>query len=443
MPGTWSRIKNWITGDTLTAADLNAEFNNVINNATPAGTDDYSINTAQMQTTRDPYPAAVESLAVSLAEELAALRYLTAQITGKAQWYIDPDKSIADLYAGIVNVRTVTSTPTVAATDCVLRCDAQSAGFNVTLPTAVNIPGKIYIIKKINANANSPTVTTTASQTIDGVSTFILSLINDYIAVQSDNTNWNIIGGIIKSPTITTPTITTPTIADLTNMNHTHISAAQGGLLSISGVLNGIQYLTSGTTYTPTSGTASIVIEVVAGGGGGGGGNNAINTTSGGGGGGAGGYALKRFTGISGTYTYAIGSGGTGNSGGTPGGTGGNTTFTGPGPVTVTAFGGIGAASATTGSIGALGGAVSTNGDVNSGGAPGTSQVPNISSGTGGSTQFGSGGGCRAVGGHFDGLAALGYGAGGGGAVGDNLDTPSFAYGGAGKQGIIVVYEYK
>ena len=28
-----SRVKTWIVGDILTAADLNAEFNNVINNA--------------------------------------------------------------------------------------------------------------------------------------------------------------------------------------------------------------------------------------------------------------------------------------------------------------------------------------------------------------------------------------------------------------------------
>jgi hypothetical protein len=49
------------------------------------------------------------------------------------------------------------------------------------------------------------------------------------------------------------PTLTTPTVADLTNMNHTHASAAQGGLL------NGANAITDGT-ITPAelmSGTGS------------------------------------------------------------------------------------------------------------------------------------------------------------------------------------------
>jgi hypothetical protein len=36
MAFTFGRIKNWSDGDTLTAPDLNAEFDNILSNATPA-----------------------------------------------------------------------------------------------------------------------------------------------------------------------------------------------------------------------------------------------------------------------------------------------------------------------------------------------------------------------------------------------------------------------
>ncbi len=110
MGGTWSRIKSWATGETLTASDLNAEFNNVISNATPTGTDDHSSTTGQMDTTSDPYPGSSQTQATSLAGELEQLRYLLAQITGEAKWYIDPDVSLATV---VTDYPTLTSTSTL------------------------------------------------------------------------------------------------------------------------------------------------------------------------------------------------------------------------------------------------------------------------------------------------------------------------------------------
>jgi hypothetical protein len=105
----------------------------------------------------------------------------------------------------------------------------------------------------------------------------------------------------------------------------------------------GYQVLTSGTSYAPTTGTKMILVELQgAGGGGGGAATTGAGQLSFGAAGGGGSYVRKVFTGIgSGPYTYAVGAGGTGVSGGT-GNTGGATTFTGPGPVTVTAGGGLG-----------------------------------------------------------------------------------------------------
>ena len=88
-----SRVKTW-TAEILTYADLNAEFDNIIDNLESDNINDSSANAAAMQATVDPYPAASESLATHLEGELHRLRYVIAQITGETYWYVDPDASL-------------------------------------------------------------------------------------------------------------------------------------------------------------------------------------------------------------------------------------------------------------------------------------------------------------------------------------------------------------
>ncbi len=102
MPGNYSKLVTVSTGQLITASERNNEHDNHINNATPAGVDDYSASLGEMQTTADPYPASVASQATTLAGELARLRYLVAQITGEANWYIDPATSLTTLNAALV-----------------------------------------------------------------------------------------------------------------------------------------------------------------------------------------------------------------------------------------------------------------------------------------------------------------------------------------------------
>lgn len=97
MPGAYSRVKVWSSGEILTAADLNSEFNNEINNAVPASIDDYSTSLGQMQTQTDPYPAASASQAATLAGELERIRYQIANLQGTTYWYEDPASTIATL----------------------------------------------------------------------------------------------------------------------------------------------------------------------------------------------------------------------------------------------------------------------------------------------------------------------------------------------------------
>ena len=87
-------------------------------------------------------------------------------------------------------ISTKTAAYTVIATDSVVICDATTAGFTVTLPTAASIPGRQYTIKRINAGANVVTVGTTTSQTIDGATTKALSAQYASVTVVSDGTNW-------------------------------------------------------------------------------------------------------------------------------------------------------------------------------------------------------------------------------------------------------------
>ena len=77
-------------GLVLTHTIYNADHQNHIDNGVPLQLDDYSTDVAQMRVTRDPYPAATESLATTLGGELASIRYVLEQITNSANWYIDP-----------------------------------------------------------------------------------------------------------------------------------------------------------------------------------------------------------------------------------------------------------------------------------------------------------------------------------------------------------------
>ena len=69
--------------------------------------------------------------------------------------------------------------------------DCTSGTFTVTLPTAVGVSGKIYIVK--NSGSGTITVGTTSSQTIDGSSTKTL-LQYQSVQVQSNGSNWVIAG---------------------------------------------------------------------------------------------------------------------------------------------------------------------------------------------------------------------------------------------------------
>lgn len=80
---------------------------------------------------------------------------------------------------------------TIVAADEFLTADATSAAFQITLPnTSAVIVGQEFTIKRINSGSNNVTVGTTASQTIDGAATVVLTAQWQVTTVKRVGSNW-------------------------------------------------------------------------------------------------------------------------------------------------------------------------------------------------------------------------------------------------------------
>lgn len=92
---------------------------------------------------------------------------------------------------GITALPITSKTSTYQITTSDYTINATSGTFTTTLPTAIGVDGRVYIIK--NSGSGTVTLATTSSQTIDGLLTETLSQY-DFITVQSDGANWITIG---------------------------------------------------------------------------------------------------------------------------------------------------------------------------------------------------------------------------------------------------------
>lgn len=215
-----------------------------------------------------------------------------------------------------------------------------------------------------------------------------------------------------------------------------------GPVVPTTGRLIGTQVITATGTYTPTTGTASVVVEIVGGGGAGGGVPATIaGQVAAGCGGSAGGYAKSRITAGFANVTVTIGAGGVPVSG-TNGGNGGTSSF---GALLSGTGGSGGVAGAAVGGGGTLfvtpsaGGAGSSGNIVNIAGQPGGLAFYGSTAGvggTGGSSVFGTG----AAPSFGAPASSSGFGAGGGGAA-NGASLPART-GGAGTPGACIIWEY-
>lgn len=103
---------------------------------------------------------------------------------------------------GTVSVATKTTTYTALSSDDVILCNATSAAFTVSLPTAVGLTGKQYVIKKTDSTFNAVTIDPNSTETIGGSSTTTLNTQGESLRFVSDGANWQIIDRTIPAGTV-------------------------------------------------------------------------------------------------------------------------------------------------------------------------------------------------------------------------------------------------
>lgn len=146
MAGLFSRLKIWNPGESLSASDLNGEFNHFLSNIDAEHSEGYSANLSEMQTTENPGGLGSENLTqpISVAQEIERLRYVINRVIGKSYWYQAPAQSIEGLNSTVSGVFGVSPSRIVSAQKTTL------SGF----PTFLQANGASGV--RLNASAGTP-----------------------------------------------------------------------------------------------------------------------------------------------------------------------------------------------------------------------------------------------------------------------------------------------
>lgn len=100
MAGLFSRLKVWLQDEKLSYSDLNAEFNNIINNSDLAHMGGHSLDANTMKLVENPGLLGSESVGpnITASEEIERIRFVLARIIGGSkQWYETPTDDLATL----------------------------------------------------------------------------------------------------------------------------------------------------------------------------------------------------------------------------------------------------------------------------------------------------------------------------------------------------------
>lgn len=99
-----------------------------------------------------------------------------------------------------LSVETFTSADTLDANNDIALCDASTAAFTLSLPTASGITGKVYLIKKTDSDwSKAVTIDPNGSETIGGSTTTKLHTTGEYVQIVSDGTNWVLLDRVIPN----------------------------------------------------------------------------------------------------------------------------------------------------------------------------------------------------------------------------------------------------
>lgn len=97
MPAQFSRLKNWVSFETLYASDLNAEFNNILTNLGSDKISGWSTNLTQLRIQSDPSNTTTDQASNLISSEIERLRFQIAAITGNQYWYQAPSKTLLSI----------------------------------------------------------------------------------------------------------------------------------------------------------------------------------------------------------------------------------------------------------------------------------------------------------------------------------------------------------
>ena len=86
------------------------------------------------------------------------------------------------------------SAVTLTTNDYTAVINATAGPVTVSLPPVISTPGRIFIVKKGDATANSVIIAPNGTDTIDGAALYFLITLNDVVGIQSDGNHvWHVI----------------------------------------------------------------------------------------------------------------------------------------------------------------------------------------------------------------------------------------------------------
>lgn len=93
-----------------------------------------------------------------------------------------------------VDITSTSTDITLDVTHHTVIVDASGASRTITLPTAASSARRVYVIKKSDSSINTVTIDGNGSETIDGATTNVISIQYAGKIIQSDGTNWYVVG---------------------------------------------------------------------------------------------------------------------------------------------------------------------------------------------------------------------------------------------------------
>ena len=155
---------------TLSESQYNADISGLAAAMVPANINDYSNDVTEMQTVTSPGAVGTESLADSLAGEIARIRYQLKAITGEAQWYSAPSISLAGVSSGFASGTYMVFHQSTAPTGWTKETNAnwndatlRTVTGTVNVPTSTN-PGRSGFLATVMAQTTVGNHTLTTAQ---------------------------------------------------------------------------------------------------------------------------------------------------------------------------------------------------------------------------------------------------------------------------------------